>query len=258
MTLLVGVLCEDGVVLGADSAATMGSGGMPTVRQPVAKIRAISNDALIAVSGPVGLGQRLAGELEQILSESRIPSSMKAHKATQLLRQSFMPYIAGELEAARIAAPVVGAQVAQASALSSTLLAIHLDGRIRLVQFDQQGAPEEATVDLPFVCLGSGQLLADPFMTFLRGVFWDKGRLPSLAEATFATVWTLTQAIDVSPAYLAEPIHVFTLTQESTLRVARELEPSELQEHRQAASEARAVLRSWRRVDNLVPPPPDP
>jgi len=183
---------------------------------------------------------------------------MKAHKAIQLLRQALMPYIAGELEAARVAAPVVGAQVAQASALSSTLLAMEIDGRIRLIQFDQQGAPEEATADLPFVCLGSGQLLADPFMTFLRGIFWDEGRLPSLAEATFATVWTLTQAIEVSPAFLSEPIHVHTLTRESGGPSARELEPSDLQEHRQAVGEARTLLRSWRRVDNLVPPPPEP
>lgn len=256
MTLLVGVLCSEGVVIGADSAATMGSLGQMTVRQPTVKVEIVRGQALIATSGPVGLGQRLAGEFGDLLAQGKIPPKTKPYKAMTTLRQSFLTHIAVELEAAKVAIPVVGVQAAQASAISATLLAMSLDGRPRMFQFDHQGAPEEATDRLPWVCLGSGQMIADPFMAFLRGIFWEDGELPTIAEGTFAVVWTLEQAIDVSPAYLAPPIRVFTLTQEGQAVAAIQLDETELQEHKQAVATARQLLKDWRRVDREVEPPP--
>lgn len=256
MTLLVGVLCNDGVVIGADSAATMGSLGQMTVRQPTVKVEIVHGQALIATSGPVGLGQRLAGEFGDVLAQNRISANTKPYKAMAALRSSFMPHIAAEMEAAKIAAPVVGPQASQASAISATLLAMSLDGRPRLFQFDHQGAPEEATPSLPWVCLGSGQMIADPFMAFLRGTFWEDGKLPTIAEGMFAVVWTLEQSIDVSPAFLARPIRLFTLTQDGRAGAVRQLEEGELEEHKQGVAEARQLLRDWRTVDREVPPPP--
>lgn len=259
MTLLIGVLCKGGVVIGADSAATMGSLGLHTVRQPVVKVSVVDGRALMATSGPVGLGQRLVGEFDEVLQQNKLPKGAKSHKAMQILRAAFHPYLAGELEAARIAAPVVGPQVAQSSAVSSTLLAMCLDDGVpRLFQFDQQGAPEEATDQLPFVSLGSGEVIADPFMAFLRGLFWDEGELPTLAEGQFATVWTLEQAIDVSPAFLSRPSRVFVLSASGGKCTALQLDGTEIQDDLQAVADAKQLLHDWRRVDRAVPPPPEP
>ena len=38
MTILIGVLCKDGVVIGADSSATFDAGGIRTIEQPTKKI----------------------------------------------------------------------------------------------------------------------------------------------------------------------------------------------------------------------------
>jgi hypothetical protein len=256
MTLLVGVLCSDGVVIGADSAFTMGVLGQQTVSQSAPKIEVVDGRALIATSGPVGLGQRLAGVFGDVLRENRIPTSLKSYKVMGVLRGAFWEPIENELKAAAVAQQVIGS-VAHTSALSWTLLAMSVGGRPTLYQFDQQGAPEEATDKIPFVCLGSGQMIADPFMAFLRGIFWQADTLPTINEGLFATVWTLAQAIDVSPGGLGRPIRVFTLCQDGAACAARQVDESELQELEQAVAGARDSLRRYRMVDRDVQAPPE-
>ena len=192
MTLLIGVLCEDGAVLGADSAATLGALGNSTISQPVASnIEVIDGRALMGVSGPLGLGQRLKGEFA-----ARIRKILPADswKAMTELREIFQHHLESELRAAAAAAPVVGPQIAAASALSHSVVAVPVGGRVALFEFDQQGAPEEHTADLPFGCAGSGQPNADPFMAFMRDVFGQTGcptsrrpSSPSLGRSTSAS-----------------------------------------------------------------------
>src|SRR5690606_6015720 len=135
---------------------------------------------------------------------------------------------------------------ARISALGQTLVAMPAKGVPTLFQFDQNGAPEEATVSLPFICLGSGQSLADPFMAFIRSIFWEESSLPTIPEATFATLWAIQQSVSVAPGGLAEPIHIYVLEGDGQRYKARELEQSELDEHRQAIAQAREALAHFR------------
>lgn len=59
MTLIVGIKCADGVVMGADGAATLGNPvvGQATVTQPVSKLHIVDNRILMGGSGAVGLSQ---------------------------------------------------------------------------------------------------------------------------------------------------------------------------------------------------------
>ena len=67
MTLIVGINCNDSVVLGADGPTTYSTLGRPTIRQEAkTKLSIINGCAVLGVSGPVGLGQRLAGELQNL------------------------------------------------------------------------------------------------------------------------------------------------------------------------------------------------
>ena len=256
MTLLVGVLCDGGVVIATDSAATLGSMGQATVMQPTVKVEIVRDDTLIATSGAVGLSQRLAAELDDVFADNKLAGVKKSAKAMTLLRTVFWQHIGQELEAARAAGPVVGQGVAQLSALQSTLVAMCFGGQPRLYQFDQQGAPEEASTHLPFVCLGSGQSNADPIMAFLKGLLWDDGQLPTIANGIFAAVWTVSQSIAVAPMYLGEPVRVYVLRAEKNRCQAAELEPSELQEVLQAVDSARTHLKEWIRMEHEAPEVP--
>jgi len=262
MTLIVGIKCSDGVVLGADGAATFGNLGQHTIRQPVRKLTLVQNRLIVGVSGPVGLGQRIAGEVLK-LSEAGELSCHKPHEMGPLIRGKIFDLTWGpELNVAAIAQKALG-QAGVQGALSATLIAVSVSETPCLVQFDHLGAPELATDDLPFVAVGSGEPIADTFLAFLKQIFWPK-RLPNLQEGILTAVWTLDQAIKTHPGGVADPIQIATLRQEGKEPVARELAEQELEEHRQAISAAEKTLTEYLcalhrpHTPDEVPPPPKP
>jgi Proteasome subunit len=66
MTLIIGILCADGAVLGADGMATFGAMGQRTIQQPTRKLTKIGPCVAIGTSGPVGLGQRFTASIEEL------------------------------------------------------------------------------------------------------------------------------------------------------------------------------------------------
>src|SRR5262245_11839913 len=66
MTVLVGVLCQDGVVIGSDGSATFSAGQFKTVEQPTKKTFLVEPDVLIAGTGAAGLGQRFFAVVRQL------------------------------------------------------------------------------------------------------------------------------------------------------------------------------------------------
>lgn len=235
MTLIIGFKCSDGVVVGADSGATMGdyASGLRTIMQSVTKLHTVGGKAIVGISGPVGLGQLFVDSVESIHNDFR---SLDAPTICRKLREEFQKDATIALRMAGMAISVIGAQ-AQVSAITTTLVALAAKNEPQLIQFDCQCNPEMATNDLPFVSIGSGQIIADPFLAFLKRIFW-KDRLPSISEGTFAVVWTLEHAIETAPGGIAGPINIGVLKIEGTQPVARLLSNDELQEHREVKSQA--------------------
>jgi hypothetical protein len=64
MTLLVGILCQDGAVVAADKQTTHGGSGTMTVGHATTKVMPIKNKALLVSSGYRGLGIQFANALE--------------------------------------------------------------------------------------------------------------------------------------------------------------------------------------------------
>src|SRR5262245_26063220 len=67
MTVLVGVLCEDGVVIGADSSTTFTDGrGARTIEQIApGKIAVVADRVIVAGTGAVGHAQRFVHIVEK-------------------------------------------------------------------------------------------------------------------------------------------------------------------------------------------------
>ena len=83
MTLILGIRCTDGIVLGADGSATLGALGTYTARQQsVKKLRIVRDKIVFGLSGPVGLGQLLCAGVEGGAG-GRIPARriLAAHRA---------------------------------------------------------------------------------------------------------------------------------------------------------------------------------
>jgi hypothetical protein len=126
-----------------------------------------------------------------------------------------------------------------------------------LIAFPSKGAPhlcEFAVADfqpelknekLWYVSMGSGQMITDPFLGFIREVFWDGGR-PNLQEAVFAVTWSLEQAISLNPGGVNGPIRLAILEKVNGEFRARLLNNEELDQHRQNVAAAKAYLRGFR------------
>ncbi|MGH7720250.1 MAG: hypothetical protein ACREON_15580 [Gemmatimonadaceae bacterium] len=70
MTLVVGILCKDGVVMASDSAATFGTSGIHTIgQQEVQKVQVLNDHILYSATGAVGISQLIADKLKAMWKE---------------------------------------------------------------------------------------------------------------------------------------------------------------------------------------------
>jgi predicted proteasome-type protease len=248
MTLLVGIKCDDGVIIGADSAATFGDAlGGKTIIQTTSKVEIIGDRVVLAVSGPVGLGQAFHREIDEYISKKidRRATWKTIADARVWLQDNMWEHAKPLWENATVIARGVGG-AAFNTANSASLMAFAIDDEPHLVQFNHQCAPEEATAHLPFVTLGSGQANADPFLGFISSVLWPKHDvLPSFDLAMFATVWTLQQTIKHSPGGVGGPIEIVTLKKEDGKNWrAKKYVESDLQEHIVMIDEVQTEMRN--------------
>jgi 20S proteasome alpha/beta subunit len=164
VTLLVGVLCSNGVVIAADRQATHGGMGQQTVGQSVTKVQVINGEALYATSGHKGLGQQL-----HAIVERKQPEFKNQGYAANIvkLQEAVRPIVDPAFQTARHAAGVLG-NAAAGDCICGGLLAAGFKDGMKLIEITPQVAVEYMTADMPFISMGSGKASADPFLGFLR------------------------------------------------------------------------------------------
>ena len=110
MTLILGVKCSNGVVVGADGAATLGSLTLQTVMQPTSKLAVIAGKVILGVSGPIGLGQLYEDRLSQFPTECR---DKNRAEACRFVRDALLQDLNVCLNTANLARQILGPAVAQ-------------------------------------------------------------------------------------------------------------------------------------------------
>ena len=248
MTLIVGIKCSDGIVMGADGEATLGNAvGLHTVVQPTTKLHILQGNIVMGVSGPVSLGQLYRDRVESLWKGNKLGLKIKLPAVQRLLQEAIQKDAEVAVAQARAWVPLIGNGPASESVLTSLLIAVPVEGNVgrpELIQCNHAGVPEAATDDLPYVSIGSGQPLADPFLAFLRHIFWFH-HLPTVSDGVFATVWTLTHAIRVNPGGVADPIQVIVLSGGKG-SAAKELSQEDMREHHENVAHAEGCLKSFR------------
>lgn len=232
MTILVGVLCKDGVVIGSDSAVTFAAGNLRTIEQTTKKIDIIQDHVIVAGTGEVGLGQRFTQIVEQQWNAKlfqknaiEIGKGLSA-KAIEDFRSTAAPM--GRY-GALVAFPCKGN---------------HPVGLCELTVENFQ--PELKTDRLWYVSMGSGQTVVDPFLGLMRNAFWEDG-LPSHNDATFAVTWALQHAIDVNTGGVNGPIQVAVLSSDGKGKYcAKLLTDNELAGHQENVKGVIEHLREYR------------
>lgn len=230
MTVLIGIRCKEGIVVGADSAATFAAGQMRTIEQPVKKIAILEDRIIIAGTGEIGMGQRFCAAVKAAWDAKEFRGTavdVGKALAARGINDFASTKAQGNTYGALVAFPV-------SSSLELCELAV--------TNFQ----PEIKTNELWFVSMGSGQPIADPCLAFIRQAFWPDG-IPSCEDGVFAVVWTLAQAIRLNPGGINAPMQVATLTMRERQPVARLLDDAEIAEHVANVDGAIEHLRQYRR-----------
>lgn len=247
MTALVGIYCKDGIVIGADSAATSATaGGLRTIEQPVMKIDIVDDRIIIAGTGQIGMGQRFCNQVRSLWAQKKLPCNDEfvfTKTLTQAARQDF-------------------SETGCAQGQYGALVAFPCKTGRHLVEFavtDFQ--PEMKNKNLWYVSMGSGQSIIDPFLGLFREVFWGDDP-PNVQDAIFATFWMLDHAVKVNPGGVNEPIRIAVLESVRGDWRARLLSDDELREHETGVIAAKDALRHFRerlvKGEGAVEIPPAP
>jgi len=216
MTIIIGILCQDGVVIGSDSSATFTSGNILTIEQKIKKICIIDEHVIVAGSGQVGLGQRFQAIVEKYWRENGFRNKSAVDAVKELSRLGIEDFASTHVKMGQYGA----------------LLAFAANGSFNLCEFAiKDFQPELKTPDsLWSVSMGSGQPITDPFLGLMRKVFW-KDNPPRVNEGIFAVYWALEHTIELNPGGINGPIQIGVLSRDKKGFHARLLEEDELSEH---------------------------
>jgi len=229
MTILVGIKCKDGVLIGSDSSATFAAGQIRTIEQTTKKIEIVNGKIIVAGTGQIGLGQRFCNQVEQ------------GWKNGVFKAQGAITVVTKMCGLARTDFTSTQAPMGQYGAL----VAFPADHQLHLCEFATSDfQPELKTDNIWYVSMGSGQLIADPFLGFMRKVFWSDG-MPTLQDGIFIATWTLQHAIDVNAGGVNGPIQLAVLKNEKSGPAAKMLTQDEMDEHQQNVSGAMESLRQY-------------
>jgi hypothetical protein len=241
MTLIVGILCKDSVVLASDSAATFSSGSIPTIgQQEMRKLRRVNENILYTSTGAVGISQLITQKLKALWDGKRFSGLKAPEEVMDLIGKEIVQLIVPYLQSANLQRPLTGEAN---SSLCKSIVAIPVNSKPCLFSFDFNGAPEQNTPDLPSISLGSGQPIADPFLAYLRRLLWS-GAEPTLPEGRFAAVWTIEHVRRTNPGGVAGEIQLATLAglAPGRMPVVTEHSQVDVQEHLQKIASAEQVL----------------
>jgi Proteasome subunit len=232
MTALVGILCTDGVVIGADSSGTLTVGDQRTIEQPQSKLAVLGNDIVFGWTGPAGLAQRFAYYLSlyrdnpDFSGKHHIPIAEDICKATiENLKRTFCE--------------VGGLGV---------LMAFRVHTGFHLCVFPPDDfQPLFKTPQEWFVAIGSGKVLMDPFLGLLRRVFFGPMQ-PRLNEGIFTALWTLNLAIELNPGGIGGPpqVAVLQVGSDGKACTARRLTEDEVGKHQESIEGAETHLGNYR------------
>jgi 20S proteasome alpha/beta subunit len=243
LTSLVGIICNDGIVIGTDSSATFSSGNIRTIEQETKKIDIYHGTVVVAGTGEVGLGQRFCNIVDESFGnplfyrnkkpiEVMSDISKKAVKDFQSTYTNF-PWLQN-----------VGFNY-------GALVAYTTGEKFYLCEFDPVNMRPELKLpeqDFFFSSMGSGQLITDPFLGMMRKVFW-KSSLPNLAGAKFIAAWTLQHAIELNAGGINGPIQMAAIRKDSKGRyVAMRIPKEELDEHLDFVQDAKTYLAKFKPI----------
>ncbi len=232
MTVLVGVRCEDAVIIGSDSAVSTVVGNSYTVEHPARKISIIDDQIIVAGTGSLGLGQRFVGVVSDLWENRHFVSKAPVEIARIISHEALKNFTS-----------------TNAPLSYGALVTFPNKQKAELCEFEYPSLqPELKKDDSWYVSMGSGQLVADTLLGVARKTFWRRGP-PSREDGIFAAIWVLNLTIEICPSPVSPPIQMAILESRAGKRIARYLSGDEISQHESQVSPLMEYFGAYK--DNL-------
>ena len=235
MTLIVGVKCRDGVVIGTDSALTLGiSTQVHTIEQPLRKkIDIVQNRVIVAGTGQFGLGQRFVAQVDHYWATSANRNLPAIEIGKRLSRATLDDF----------------AETKMGPGAYGALVALPCQKSFELIEFTSADfQPEVKTEDYWYASMGSGQAVADPLLGFMRYTFWGDSP-PSRQDGVFAVTMVLTLGCQMATLGVAPPIQMAVLRKDEKGKLlAHRIGEEELLEHETNVESAIKYFRHYQSI----------
>ena len=194
MTLVIGVLCGDGIVIGADSIATLATPkGQPTVEQKLdSKVHKVDDSMLYAFSGDIGLGQDVLHSVSKSWERNKSKSKQNIRKN---LTKAVVDPIEEYAKRTNHIRRVLPNDLAYEPPIISIVALVAKD-EPTLIRYSLEGHPEEVTGGLSFAAIGSGQDDAEPFLAFVKRVAWNDKQPRTVKQGIVGVLWALQYVSD--------------------------------------------------------------
>jgi hypothetical protein len=159
------------------------------------KIKVFDSSVILATTGSVGLSQRLIHHVTAAIGGG-VFKNLSANDGLSNVSKRFITDLTNSNHPHH---PAAGFQF-------GGLLACCIKNEPYLVEYDTVNFQPEIKKDkLFFVSMGSGQVLADPFLAFVARVLW-KNTMPPVEVGKFGVYWTLNHTIKLAPGGVGAPI----------------------------------------------------
>jgi hypothetical protein len=185
------------------------------------KIRIFHDSVIVATTGPIGHSQRLHVHVDEAIVGGLFRGKQKVKDSlcgisTRVLAdfQKSMVTTYGN-DGLRFGA----------------LMAVVINNEPFLVEYGTTDfQPEIKDGNLFYVSMGSGQVLADPFLQFVSRVMWGN-KMPTVDDAQFGVYWVLNHTLQLAPGKVGPPIRLTTLRQIEGKWVASEEDVQQANEY---------------------------
>lgn len=238
MTLILGIKCRDGIVIGADSMFTVGS-AVGNVQLDDIKIHLLGDSGVVAFAGDLSVSQVVLDDLKE-----KWPRLIEAESGPEVKRI-----------VARSIRDAIGKEFAVGKREEfSAIVALPVQNQPILMLFKEEPPPLEARGHLYFLTSGSGQQFAFLFLKFLEKIFWGNYAPYSLSDGILSTMWTIQHIIDSNAKMgIGGSPHIAVIEDRHDLgnwhsRILQDMESGEYREQIFAIETAmRLVKENWSR-----------
>ena len=228
MTVIVSILCSDGVVLASDSMITNSIGEMGTTETKGKKVYDLGDDRIFAFCNDSSLATRARLVLEADQSHHGVSDLLEysvsvSQKLINHFHSTHHPFPLG-LE---------------------FLLGCVVNDEPRLIQFNGNLQPTLLDEIHYWRCVGSGKQFADPFLKFLTDVFCPN-KQPTVKVAKWLAYWAIEHTIDTNVGGVNGPIQITVLEKEGIRYLVKESDGNDLDYHATSLDAAKKQLSRYR------------